>query len=124
MPDLSWHIFVCENSRDESDPRGSCVARGSLALREAFKDELKKQGLKSTSRANKAGCLDACKFGPAVVVYPEGVWYTVPTPEDAREIVREHFVNGRIVERLLMPGRQRAARSDGGSAVRPDGGDK
>jgi (2Fe-2S) ferredoxin len=53
-------------------------------------------------RANAAGCLDQCAYGPTVVVYPEQVWYTCPTPADAEEIIEKHLVGGVPVERLLM----------------------
>ena len=53
-------------------------------------------------RANAAGCLDQCDKGPAVVVYPEQVWYTCPTAEDAREIIEKHLIGGVPVERLRM----------------------
>ncbi len=53
-------------------------------------------------RINKSGCLDQCEHGPTVVVYPEAVWYGGVKPEDAEEIVREHLVGGRPVERLRM----------------------
>src|SRR5690242_14909687 len=96
------HVFVCENRRPDDDPRGSCGAKGSEAIRKALKEELKRRGLKGTVRANAAGCLDACAFGPSVVVYPEGVWYTVPRVEDVKEIVNEHLLGGRPVERLRM----------------------
>jgi (2Fe-2S) ferredoxin len=35
-------------------------------------------------------------------VYPEGVWYTYVDEEDIDEIVDEHLVNGRVVERLRI----------------------
>ena len=107
MRHYQFHVFVCENRRDASDPRGCCEDKGSEAVREAFKDELKRQGLRGVSRANKAGCLDACELGPAVVIYPEGVWYTVRTPEEARRIVTEHLVGGRVVDDLLMDNRRK-----------------
>jgi (2Fe-2S) ferredoxin len=53
-------------------------------------------------RINKAGCLDQCEHGPTVVVYPEAVWYGNVKPEDAAEIVQEHLVSGRPVERLRL----------------------
>jgi len=68
-----------------------------------FKKSVSEHGLKGEVRANQSGCLDACSFGPTVVVYPEGVWYSVPHPEDAVEIVEKHLVKGEIVERLLIP---------------------
>ncbi|MFI5290815.1 MAG: (2Fe-2S) ferredoxin domain-containing protein, partial [Polyangia bacterium] len=48
----------------------------------------------------EAGCLGPCFDGPTVVVYPEGVWYANVTIADVDEIVREHLVGGRPVERL------------------------
>jgi (2Fe-2S) ferredoxin len=94
------HLFVCENQRDPSDPRGCCAARGGAAVRQALKAELKRRGLQGSARANAAGCLDACATGPTVVVYPEGVWYEGVRPEDVPEIVESHLVRGVPVERL------------------------
>jgi (2Fe-2S) ferredoxin len=103
MPKFEHHIFICENRRDPSDSKGCCAAKGSEALREVFKQEIKRLGLKGRVRANKAGCLDACAFGPSVVVYPEGVWYRVRTPEEVKEIMESHIRDGKVVQRLLMP---------------------
>ncbi|MBS1902838.1 MAG: NAD(P)H-dependent oxidoreductase subunit E [Bacteroidetes bacterium] len=102
VPKYTHHIFVCENYRDPSDPRGCCAAKGSEAIRKKLKEELKKRGLKGQARANKAGCLDQCAKGPAVVVYPEGIWYAHVTENDVEEIVESHIVGGKPVERLLM----------------------
>jgi (2Fe-2S) ferredoxin len=49
-----------------------------------------------------AGCLDRCDEGPVAVVYPEGVWYTYVDQADVDEIVEEHLLNGRVVERLRI----------------------
>ena len=73
-------------------------------MRESFKQELEKRGLRGEVRANAAGCLDQCAFGVTVVVYPEGVWYARVKTEDVPEIVDEHIIGGRPVERLRMPG--------------------
>ena len=53
-------------------------------------------------RANAAGCLDTCEYGPTVVVYPEGVWYGGLTLEDVDEIIDRHIVGGEVVERLRI----------------------
>ena len=63
---------------------------------------IKERGLKGCIRANKSGCLDHCAFGPSVVVYPEGIWYTIRSVEDVTEIMDRHVDRGEIVERLLM----------------------
>ncbi|HYM20137.1 MAG TPA: (2Fe-2S) ferredoxin domain-containing protein [Candidatus Kapabacteria bacterium] len=102
MPKFTHHIFVCENFRDPSDPRGCCAAKGSEAIRKRFKEEIKSCGLKGSVRANKAGCLDQCALGPTVVVYPEGIWYGRVSESDVAEIVESHIVNGKPVERLKI----------------------
>jgi (2Fe-2S) ferredoxin len=71
-------------------------------LQKLFKEAIGAAGLKATVRANKSGCLDQCEHGPTVVVYPEAVWYGFVQPEDVVEIVQEHIVNGRPVERLRL----------------------
>ncbi len=102
MPHYEKHVFICTNRRDPGNPKGDCASKGSEAIREAFKKGLHERGLKGRMRANAAGCLDQCAYGPTVVVYPEQVWYTVPTPADAEEIIEKHLVGGVPVERLLM----------------------
>ncbi|ABC80990.1 (2Fe-2S) ferredoxin domain-containing protein [Anaeromyxobacter dehalogenans] len=97
------HVFVCENHRDPSDPRGACGNKGSEAIRAALKAEVARRGLKAQVRVNGAGCLDACAFGPSIVVYPEGVWYGHVSPADVPEIVERHLVGGTPVERLRLP---------------------
>jgi (2Fe-2S) ferredoxin len=65
-----------------------------------MKKALAARGLHKDIRANSAGCLDVCEEGPAIVIYPEGVWYVGVREEDVQEIVDEHLVGGRVVERL------------------------
>ncbi len=103
MPYFEKHVFICTNRRDPSNPKGSCAQKGSEAIREKFKKELYDRGLKGRMRANASGCLDQCENGCTVVVYPEQVWYGHVTPDDVNEIIEEHLLGGRPVERLLMP---------------------
>jgi len=97
------HVFVCLNERAPDHPRGCCMARGSEEVFKTLKVGVKKAGLSDEEvRINRAGCMEHCEYGPTVVVYPEAVWYHVPTAEDAEEILREHVIGGKVVERLLM----------------------
>ena len=102
MPAFERHVFVCCNSRPEGAPRRSCTADGNNALHAALQQAAKAAGLGGRVRINKSGCLDQCEHGPMVVVYPEAVWYGAVRPEDAAEIVNEHLVAGRPVERLRV----------------------
>ncbi len=102
---LAAHVFVCTNERAPGHPRGCCKEKGSEKVLETFKEELKKRGLKATTRAQKAGCLDTCEWGVTVVVYPEGIWYGRVQTEDVQAIIEEHLINGKPVERLRIPGK-------------------
>ena len=68
------------------------------------KQRVKERGLagRGKVRINKAGCLDRCDEGPVVVVYPEAVWYTYVDRDDIDEIIDEHVIHGRVVERLKI----------------------
>jgi (2Fe-2S) ferredoxin len=103
MPVYTRHLFICGNQRRAGHPRGCCDPEGGERLRAAFKQAIKRRGLKSSQRANRSGCLDQCEHGPCVVVYPEGVWYGRVKPADVDEIVESHLVQGQVVERLLIP---------------------
>lgn len=101
-PYYQIHAFVCTNRRDESDPRGSCAARGAEELRDYLKKKARMAGQIKGVRINGAGCLDRCDLGPVMVIYPEGVWYAMDTKEDIDEIIETHLVQGKRVERLLL----------------------
>lgn len=102
MPAFERHVFVCHNVRPEGAPRPSCTANGTSELHAQLQQLAKAAGLPGKVRINKSGCLDQCEHGPTVVVYPEAVWYGHVQPEDAAEIVAEHLVAGRPVERLRI----------------------
>ena len=107
MPPFDHHFFICTNERSADDPKGSCCQKGSVALQEHAKARCHALGLKGKVRVNKAGCLDRCAEGPAIVVYgakdpPQGVWYTALTTADVDEIIDSHLVKGTPVARLLM----------------------
>lgn len=102
MPRFEKHIFVCENKREKGHPKGCCSDKGSIEIRKKFKERLKELGLNTKVRANTAGCLDACEFGPTVVVYPEQVWYGGVKLEDVEEIIQSHIIKNQPVERLKI----------------------
>jgi (2Fe-2S) ferredoxin len=100
-PPYTRHVFVCTNRRPDGAPKGCCASKGSDEVRLEFKHQLDGHQVKGV-RANAAGCLDACERGVAVVVYPDNVWYGGVTVADVKEIVEEHVIAGRPVERLRM----------------------
>lgn len=97
-----YHVFFCTNRRE--DGRQCCAQCGAQDLRDGLKRRAKELGIsgKGGVRINTAGCLDRCSEGPVAVVYPEGTWYTYVDNEDLEEILQEHLIGGRAVERLLL----------------------
>ncbi|HEV7279371.1 MAG TPA: (2Fe-2S) ferredoxin domain-containing protein [Pirellulaceae bacterium] len=103
MSPFTHHIFVCCNQRAPGHTRGCCDPDGSQRLREAFKREIDRQGLKAEVRANSAGCLEQCELGPAVVIYPQAIWYGHVTPDDVPRIVERTILRGETIEDLHIP---------------------
>jgi len=81
---------------------GACISSHSLEVEEELKRQLKKYNLEDEVRIIETGCMGPCQYGPLMLVYPEGVLYKELTTKDVEEIVKEHFLKGRIVERLLF----------------------
>nr|WP_239551237.1 NADH-quinone oxidoreductase subunit NuoF [Halanaerobacter jeridensis] len=79
-----------------------CVSSGCKEVQEALKDELKEKDLRDEVKIVETGCHGFCEKGPIMVMYPEGVFYCEVTPEDMEELVEEHILKGRTVERLLF----------------------
>ena len=96
------HVFFCTNLR--ADGSACCQQYDSQGMRDYVKKRIKELGIagKDGVRINTAGCLDRCALGPVIVVYPEDVWYTYVDKDDLDEIIEEHLVRGRPVERLRI----------------------
>lgn len=96
------HVFFCVNQREEGE--ACCANCGAQKMRDYAKQRLKDLNLhgKGMMRINNAGCLDRCDEGPVLVVYPDETWYTYVDEEDIDEIIQEHLLNGRVVERLKI----------------------
>ncbi|WP_417820024.1 (2Fe-2S) ferredoxin domain-containing protein [Terasakiella sp.] len=95
------HLFWCGHERDDPT-KPSCAKRGSMDIGMKLKQAMRDRGLREEVAVTKSGCLGQCSVGPAMIVYPEGVWYSVPTLEDAMEILDSHLEKGEIVERLVI----------------------
>lgn len=93
MSSYRMHLLVCGGT--------GCTSSNSLKLVESFNESLKKNGLSDEVEVVITGCFGFCEKGPIVKVYPDNVFYVLVQPEDADEIVSEHVIKGRKVERLL-----------------------
>ena len=100
-PYFETHIFCCINERPAGHKRGCCKSRGAEPLRNYMKARTKELGV-TNIRVNQSGCLDRCELGPTMVIYPEGIWYSYHSVEDAEEIIQRHLIKGERVERLML----------------------
>jgi NADH:ubiquinone oxidoreductase subunit F (NADH-binding)/(2Fe-2S) ferredoxin/NAD-dependent dihydropyrimidine dehydrogenase PreA subunit len=87
------HVLVCGGT--------GCTSGGSPEIRARLEKELTAKGLDKEVKVVTTGCHGLCEMGPLVIVYPEGTMYTHVTPDDVTDIVEEHLLKGRIVQRLL-----------------------
>ena len=87
------HVLICGGT--------GCTSSGSVAIQDAFQSNIEACGLTEEVKIVQTGCFGLCALGPVVIVYPDGTFYSRVTPEDVKEIVEEHLLKGRIVERLV-----------------------
>ena len=78
-----------------------CTSSGSKVLIEELTRQLESYNLSDEVKIVKTGCFGLCALGPVVIVYPDGTFYSRVQKEDIEEIVSEHLLKGRIVERLV-----------------------
>ena len=93
MYNFRTHILLCYG--------GACISSGSESVKEAMEEEIIKAELQNEVEIVTTGCMGTCELGPIMVVYPEGIFYQKVKPEDAKEIVQEHLLKGRVVKRLF-----------------------
>ena len=87
------HILVCGGT--------GCTSSGSLKLIDSLNAEIKAAGLEEEVKVVQTGCFGLCALGPIMIVYPDGTFYSRVEAKDIPEIVSEHIVKGRVVERLV-----------------------
>ncbi|EMK00101.1 ferredoxin [Leptospira sp. WS58.C1] len=88
------HVFVCENVRAEGE-RPSCGPKGSPQLLAYMKRRAQELGLKGKIRIQKSGCLDRCELGPVQVSYPEGLWFSIKTQEEAEVFIQNYILENK-----------------------------
>ncbi len=102
---IKHHVFVCTGK--------SCSKVGSAEVKAAFEEELQKRNLRygkaskgrnpnGTIVLTDCGSVGFCSIGVAVLVYPAGVWYAQVRAQDVKEIIEEHLIKGRVVNRLAL----------------------
>jgi NADH-quinone oxidoreductase subunit F/NAD(P)H dehydrogenase (quinone)/NADP-reducing hydrogenase subunit HndC len=87
------HLLICGGT--------GCHSSGANEVKKALEAEIRKAGLAEEVRVVETGCNGYCAAGPVMVVYPEGIFYQKLTVADMPQLVGEHLLKGRPVERLF-----------------------
>ena len=87
------HVLICGGT--------GCTSSGSNKIIDAFNANIKANGLEEEIKVVQTGCFGLCALGPVVIVHPDGTFYSRVEADDVAEIVTEHLLKGRVVERLV-----------------------
>lgn len=90
-------VFVCT-----TEGEGRCATKGSLETFQKFRDEVKARNL-TDILVTRVGCTGQHATGPTVIIHPDGIWYQHVTANEVAEIIEQHLIGGKPVERLLNP---------------------
>lgn len=93
MTKIKMHLLVCGGT--------GCRSSHSELVAKALNESLANHGLDAEAKVVTTGCFGFCEKGPIVKVVPDNTFYVQVTPDDAEEIVKEHVLKGRRVQRLL-----------------------
>ncbi len=103
------HVLICGGT--------GCTSSGSKVLMTTFEKELEKNGLQDEVKIVQTGCFGLCALGPVVIIYPEGTFYSRVEEKDVAEIVSEHLLKGRLVDRLVYKDVDEAIVEEAGKTV-------
>ena len=103
------HVLICGGT--------GCTSSGSKVLISTFEKEIEKNGLAEEVKVVQTGCFGLCALGPVVIIYPEGTFYSRVEEKDVAEIVSEHLLKGRLVDRLVYKDADEAVIEEAGKTL-------
>ena len=90
---IRTHVLICGGT--------GCTSSNSMKIGDALEQKIAEKGLSEEVQVVRTGCFGLCALGPVMIVYPEGTFYSQVALEDVDEIVEEHLLKGRPVDRLV-----------------------
>ena len=103
------HVLICGGT--------GCTSSGSKVLMSTFESEIEKNGLAEEVKVVQTGCFGLCALGPVVIIYPEGTFYSRVQEADVAEIVSEHLLKGRLVDRLVYKDADESVIEEAGKTI-------
>ena len=101
MEKPSRHILVCGGFRISGDAQGACAKKGSLESVQYIENELIDRGLADTI-VSTTGCLKVCDRGPAMVIYPDNIWYGGIDTEEKVDEVLDALEDGEVLDGYVI----------------------
>ena len=90
-------VFCCT-----TDGEGKCASKGGREVWQKFKEEVKARNLTDII-VTQVGCTGQHPTGPTVIIHPDGLWYQHVTPNDVPEVIEQHLLGDKPVQRLINP---------------------
>ncbi|MBM6859802.1 NADH-quinone oxidoreductase subunit NuoF [Clostridium saudiense] len=88
------HILICGGT--------GCKSANADKILSELNRSIEKYGLQDKVKVIMAGCFGFCAKGPIVKIEPDDTFYVQVTPEDSEDIIKNHILYGKVVERLLF----------------------
>ena len=95
------HILVCGSFRAGGDPQGVCSKKGAMGLMPYLEEELRDRDMEGVM-ISATTCLKVCDRGPAMVIYPDNIWYGGIDSEDRVDEILDALEDGEVVESMLI----------------------
>jgi (2Fe-2S) ferredoxin len=95
------HILLCASFRAAGDPQGICFKQGGSTLAQYLQEELDDRGM-SDVFISTTSCLKVCERGPAMVIYPDNIWYGGVKGEDEIDSILDSLEEGKQAEELVI----------------------
>ena len=100
MEKPDYHFFVCCSFRVKGEAKGICHKKKSTALIQYLEEELMDRNM-DNAVISSTGCLNVCRQGPVMIVYPQGHWYA-DVNEEAIDEILDALEEGETAEQYLL----------------------